>query len=42
MTVRFTIAGVTSLRCDFDKRLALPVAMTVRTMTLYEQLATRN
>ena len=34
MTVRFTVAGVTSFRCAFGMRLALTVPMTVRTMTL--------
>ena len=34
MTVRFTMAGVTSFRCAFDIRLALAVQMTVRTMIL--------
>jgi hypothetical protein len=32
-TVRFTMAGVTSLRYDFAMRLALPALMTVRTAT---------
>ena len=34
MTVRFTMAGVTSFRCAFGMCLALAVPMTVRTMTI--------
>ena len=34
MTVRFTVAGVTSFRCAFGMYLALAVPMTVRTMPL--------
>ena len=34
MTVRFTVAGVTSFRCAFDMCLALAVPMTVRTMSI--------
>ena len=34
MTVRFTMAGVTSFRCGFYMCLALAAPMTVRTMTI--------
>ena len=34
MTVRFTVAGVTSFRCAFGMCSALAVPMTVRTMSL--------
>jgi hypothetical protein len=34
MTVRFTMAGVTSFKCPFGMCLALTVPTTVRTMTL--------
>ena len=42
VTVRFTMAGVTSFRCDFGMCLALAVPMTVRTMTISGQSANGN
>jgi len=38
-TVRFTMAGVTSLRCDVAMCLALPSSITVRIMTLLPTLS---
>ena len=37
LTVRFTVAGETSLRCELIMRLALSRLPTVRTKALYEQ-----
>lgn len=37
VTVRFTVAGVTSLRCDLAMCFTLAALMTVRTITLYER-----
>src|ERR1022692_3864982 len=34
VTVRFTVAGLTSLRCDLAMQSALPSRLTVRTMLL--------
>jgi hypothetical protein len=37
LTVRFTVAGVTSLRCDFATRLAPSIRLTVQIQLFYEQ-----
>src|SRR5450830_1737577 len=39
VTVRFTVAGVTSLRCDLAMCFALPVLTTVRTKALLRTVA---
>ena len=39
VTVRFTVAGVTSLRCDLAMGFALPVLTTVRTKPLLRIVA---
>jgi hypothetical protein len=39
MTVRFMVAGVTSLRCDLAMGFALPVLTTVRTKALLRIVA---
>src|SRR5664280_2719231 len=39
VTVRFTVAGVTSLRCDLAMGFALPVLTTVRTKALFRIVA---
>src|ERR1035441_6165744 len=39
VTVRFTVAGVTSLRCDLAMGFALPVLTTVRTKALLRTVA---
>ena len=39
MTVRFAMAGVTSLRCDLSMFSGLPVLMTVRTKPLLQTVA---
>src|ERR1019366_739511 len=42
VTVRFTVAGVTSLRCDLAMGFALPVLTTVRTRPLLRTVASRS
>jgi hypothetical protein len=42
VTVRFTVAGVTSLRCDLAMGFALPVLTTVRTKALLRTVASRS
>src|SRR5450759_3375121 len=39
VTVRFTVAGVTSLRCDLAMCFALPALTTVRTKALLRTVA---
>jgi hypothetical protein len=41
-TVRFSVAGVTSLRCDFAMCLPHPVSMTVRIMLLLHTVGERK
>ena len=42
VTVRFTVAGVTSLRCDLAMGFALPVLTTVRTRPLLRTVASNS
>src|SRR5664280_2274388 len=42
VTVRFTVAGVTSLRCDLAMGFALPVLTTVRTTALLRTVASNR
>src|SRR5665811_186044 len=42
VTVRFVVAGVTSLRCELAMGFALPVLTTVRTKALLRTVASRS
>src|ERR1019366_3676528 len=42
VTVRFTVAGVTSLRCDLAMGFVLPVLTTVRTKALLRTVASNS
>src|ERR1019366_6899617 len=42
VTVRFTVAGVISLRCDLAMGFALPVLTTVRTKALLRTVASNS
>ena len=42
LTVRFTVAGATSLRCRLAMRCALPALMTVRIMALLRTVCGRG